>query len=92
MVLATYLLIVLHGTIHLLIGIGIAVHWGIVHIIFRSKFIVVASAVLLPPALDQGKCISGKILSRLRRSCIWVEIGECSPKTMETLPKRELLF
>ena len=82
----------LHGTIHLLIRIDVAVDRGIVHIIFRSKFIVVASVILLPPAVDQGKCISSKILSRLRRSCIWVEVGECSPEAMETLPKWEFLF
>jgi hypothetical protein len=86
------MVIFLHG-----VGMGLATYLLMlvalrvvnIKIIFKSKSIVI---VLLAPAIDQGKCVSSKILSRFRRSCIWVEIGKRSPKTMETLPKREFLF
>jgi len=55
--LATYLLISLRGTIHHLIGIVLGV--SAIKIVLRSVFFV------LPPAMDQGKCIGSKILSRL---------------------------
>ena len=86
--LATYLLVALCGTIHPLACNVLGLFS--IEIIFEfksAKFIVIA----VPPPMDQGKCVSSKILSRLWQSCIWVEIGECSPKTMETLPKQELV-
>ena len=59
--LATYLLVALHGTIHPLISIIL----GLVDIkiIFKSTESVVI--LILPTALDQGGCISSKILSGL---------------------------
>ena len=74
----------------------------ILHLIVESTTLGIISAnsfnfifiilVILPPTLDQSECISSKILPRLRRSGVWVEVGECLPKAMEMLPKRKLLF
>ena len=72
-------------TTYLLVGIILA--WDVVNI-----KIIVNPKHILPPAMDQGKCIGSKILSRLRRSCIRVKVRERSPKTMETLPEWELLL
>jgi hypothetical protein len=58
--LATYLLVALHGTIHPLISIILGV--ASIKIIFRYESIAV---VVLPPAMDQSKCVGSKILSRL---------------------------
>jgi hypothetical protein len=43
---------------------GISVVLGVIHVksIFKSIFIVI---VVLPPAMDQGKRVSSKILSRI---------------------------
>jgi hypothetical protein len=58
--LATYLLIALLGTIHPLTGNIITTGINIIIRVFESSVVIV-----LPPAVDQGKRISRKILSRL---------------------------
>ena len=56
----TYLLVALHCTI--CSHIGVVLNVVSVKIILRSESVIV---VVLPPAMDQGKCVSSKILTRL---------------------------
>jgi hypothetical protein len=43
-------------------------------------------------ALDKCQCFSSKALSRLRRSSTGIEVWQCAPKPVQTLPVWEALL